>query len=238
MKIIALILTYNSEKFIGNVLDKIPKDFFDEIICSDDGSKDQTVEIIEKRNFKLIKSLQNNGYGSNLFQGLKKCFDEEATHVVEIHGDGQYDLNFIPEMFEKFKENNDLVLGNRFYKKKRAIENGMPMYIYYGNHLLTFIGSVGLGLKSKDLFPGFRGYSRKFFDTIKKTKFSKGYQLSFEIIAKSHFEKLRIAFVPCENNYDGITAPLSYALICYLHTAWICFLYRLAIFGYKFNIFR
>ncbi len=238
MKIIALVLTYNSEKFIGKVLDSIPKKLFSEIICSDDGSKDQTTKIIKERNFKFIKAETNGGYGSNLFRGLKACFDEGATHVVEIHGDGQYDLNFLPDMFKKFSEEKDLVLGNRFYKEKRAIENGMPYYIYFGNHLLTFIGSVGLGLKSQDLFPGFRGYSSKFYNTVRNTKFSNGYQLSFEIIAKSQFERLKIDFVPCENNYDGITAPLSYAVIAYLHIVWICFLYRLAKTGIKIGIFK
>jgi polyprenyl-phospho-N-acetylgalactosaminyl synthase len=238
MKIIALVLTYNSEKFIDKVLGGIPKDLFDDIVCSDDGSKDSTVQIIEKRNFKLVKSLKNKGYGANLLRGLKVSFDLNATHVVEIHGDGQYDLNFLPEMFEKFKENNDLVLGNRFYKKGRAIQNGMPKYIYYGNHLLTFIGSLGLGLKSQDLFPGFRGYSKKLYDTTHQINFSNGYQLSFEIIATSYFKKLKIAFVPCENNYDGVTAPLSYAILAYIHTAWISLLFRLAKIGIKIGIFK
>ena len=40
--------------------------------------------------------------------------------MVEIHGDGQYDLKFVHNMIEKFKEENDLVLGNRFYEKKIA----------------------------------------------------------------------------------------------------------------------
>lgn len=238
MKIIALVLTYNSEKFIGKVLDSIPRELFSDVICSDDGSRDQTTNIIQERKFKFIKADINKGYGSNLFSGLKACFNDGATHVVEIHGDGQYDINFLPDMLKKFSEKKDLVLGNRFYKSKRAIQNGMPYYIYFGNHVLTFIGSVGLGLKSQDLFPGFRGYSKKFYDKICKTKFSDGYQLSFEIIAKSHFENLKIDFVPCENHYEGITAPLSYAIIAYLHTAWICLLYRLAILGIKLGIFK
>ena len=70
MKITALVLTYNSEKFIGKVLDSIPKKLFNDIICSDDGSKDQTIKIIQEKNFKFIKAEINGGYGSNLFRGL------------------------------------------------------------------------------------------------------------------------------------------------------------------------
>lgn len=237
MKIFALILTYNSDKFINKVLDSIPVNFFDKIICSDDGSNDQTINLIENKKITLVKN-NHGGYGSNLFSGLQKCFDEKATHVIEIHGDGQYDLKFVENMIQKFKEDNDLVLGNRFYEKKKALENGMPSYIYYGNKFLTFIGSIGLNIKSNDLFPGFRGYSKNFFDIIKTANFSPGYQFSLEIIAKSHFEKLKISSVPCENNYDGVTAPLSYTIICLIHLFWVCFLYRLAKMGKKFYFFK
>jgi len=51
MKIFALILTYNSEKFINKVLDKIPQNLFDNIICSDDGSNDQTINMVEKKTY-------------------------------------------------------------------------------------------------------------------------------------------------------------------------------------------
>ena len=237
MKIFALVLTYNSGKFIKNVLKSIPKNTFDKIICSDDGSNDQTLNIIENENITLVRN-NHGGYGSNLFSGLQKCFEEGATHVVEVHGDGQYDLKFTKNMFQKFIEGNDLVLGNRFYQSGIALKNGMPKYIYYGNKFLTLIGSIGLNIKSNDLFPGFRGYSKKFFETIKSTKFSPGYQFSLEIIAKSHFENLKISSVPCENNYDGVTAPLSYTIVCLLHLFWVCLLYRIGKMGKKFYFFK
>ena len=37
-----------------------------------------------------------------------------ATHVVELHGDGQYDFKQVKFM-KKFDCGADLVLGNRFY---------------------------------------------------------------------------------------------------------------------------
>ena len=68
MKIFALVLTYNSDKFIKNVLKTIPKSMFDKIICIDDGSRDQTIDIIENENIKVVKN-NHGGYGSNLFLG-------------------------------------------------------------------------------------------------------------------------------------------------------------------------
>ena len=67
---------------------------------------------------------------------------------------------------KKFFENSDLVLGNRFHDYLQPYKDGMPLYIYFGNLFLTFLGRIGLGTMVNDLFQGFRGYSKKFFDTI------------------------------------------------------------------------
>ena len=51
-------------------------------------------QITQNKLFKkthLFFSHTHTGYGGNLFDGLKIAFEKGATHVVEIHGDGQYD---------------------------------------------------------------------------------------------------------------------------------------------------
>ena len=65
-----------------------------EIICIDDASIDNTKEVVEKNNI-LFFTHEHKGYGGNLFEGLKIAFKRGATHVIEIHGDGQYDLKRI-----------------------------------------------------------------------------------------------------------------------------------------------
>ena len=47
------------------------------------------------------------------FFGLKKAFEKGATHVIEIHGDGQYDLNRIIDVEKMLNDdkNIDLILG-------------------------------------------------------------------------------------------------------------------------------
>ena len=84
-----------------------------------------------------------------------------ATHVVEIHGDGQYDLNNINEILMKFKtENCDLILGNRFYNYKNFKQWNAFTYIFE----IYFVTNcrIGLGLKFEDFFPG-QGLIQKIF---------------------------------------------------------------------------
>ena len=239
MKLIGIILTYNCENLVQNAINKIPLDQFEDIICSDDGSTDETLSIIKKNNIKYIKN-EHKGYGSNLFSGMKKAFELGATHVVELHGDSQYDFNYITEMKKKFLEQNDLVLGNRFFDYKQPFKDGMPLYIYLGNIFLTILGKIGLGIKNDDLFQGFRGYSKKLYNSIDTSKFNDDYRFSYEIIAQAFFVNLKISSIPVRCDYKIIhtSMPLSRAIPCIIHAIKIGLLFRIAKIGMKFSIFK
>ena len=187
-----------------------------------------------------IFSHSHSGYGGNLFQGLKIAFEKGATHVIEIHGDGQYDFSYIKDMKIKFIEGADLVLGNRFFNLKQPIRDGMPIHIYLGNIFLTILGRIGLGINNNDLFQGFRGYSKNLFEKIDITNFNKDYRFSYEVIAQSFFLNLKISSVPTRCDYKGehTTMPLKRAIPCILHAIKIGIHYRLAKFGKKFSIFK
>ena len=54
---------------------------------------------------------------------MKKAFEMGATHVVELHGDGQYDFNQVKFMKNKFDDGADFVLGNRFYNYLQPLKD-------------------------------------------------------------------------------------------------------------------
>ena len=89
---------------------------------------------------------KHTGYGGNLFEGLKIAFKRGATHVVEIHGDGQYDLSKITDVYKILKNDNsiDLILGNRFYDYMKPLENKMGIVKYFGNIGVTLMASLVL----------------------------------------------------------------------------------------------
>ena len=80
-KISVCIATYNGEKYIREQLDSIlhQLEATDEIIISDDGSKDHTVDIIKSYNDSRIILLENNGFKnpiSNFENALKHSSGE------------------------------------------------------------------------------------------------------------------------------------------------------------------
>ena len=238
-KVIGVLLTYNCENLVQKAINKIPKDEFDDLICSDDGSKDNTTQIVEKNNIKVLRN-EHKGYGGNLFAGIKKAFEMGATHVVELHGDGQYDFNQVKFMKKKFDDGADLVLGNRFYNYLQPLKDKMDFVKYFGNIFLTFIASIGLSIKSNDLFPGFRGYSKKFYEKTDTSKTSLYYWFSFEIIAQCKYLNLNIKDVDvrCDYRTEHHSMPISKGIPLIFSTLKIIFLYRLAKLGIKYSFFK
>lgn len=227
-QIIGILMTYNCEKVVEKAISKIPKNKLHKLICTDDGSTDRTVEIVKSHGIEVVEN-NHKGYGANLFSGMKRAFALGATHVVEIHGDGQYDYNQIEPCKKKFENDADLVLGDRFYEMKQPLKDGMPMFIYVGNICLSLAGRILLGLNLRDLFPGFRGYSKTFFEQMQEAKFSDDYKFSFDIIARSKFKNLNIMSVPvrCDYKSEHHTAPISKAIPLILNVLYTGIAYRL-----------
>ena len=241
MKLTGLILTYNCENLVQKAINDIPKDILHEVICIDDESKDNTRKVIERNNI-LFFTHEHTGYGGNLFEGLKIAFKRGATHVVEIHGDGQYDLSKITDVYTMLKNDNsiDLILGNRFYDYNKPLENKMGIIKYFGNIGVTLMASVGLGIKSRDLFPGFRVYSQNFFKKLNFEKLSKFYWFSFEIIALSVFNNLKIDEIPVDCDYKTEHKSMSMwkGFPFIWHTFKTIVQFRLSKLNFKSGIFK
>ena len=239
-KKVGVILTYNCEKLVQKAIDNIPKNFFDTVICSDDGSTDKTLKILEENNIPVYQH-KHLGYGGNIYSGMEIAFKKyNADYVYELHGDSQYDFKSTLLAEEKFqKENADLILGNRFFKYKEAWKRGMPLPIFLGNIFFSFLASILIELNFRDLFPGFRAYSRLFFNTIENKNFTWDYRFSFQIIALSKFNKLKICHVPAYCDYRGTktTAPYSHTLVAFTNILMTGIFYRLAKVNFKYKIF-
>ena len=76
MKLSIIMPAYNSERFIYNALDSIPKRDDVEVIVINDGSKDKTKEIAQQFNVVLIDHQENLGIGQSRRDGIAKAQGE------------------------------------------------------------------------------------------------------------------------------------------------------------------
>lgn len=238
LKVVGVLMTYNCAGMVAGAFRSIPQEYFDQVICVDDGSTDDTVAVAERLGIPVFTH-PHTGYGGNLFYGFRKALEMGATHVIELHGDGQYDFSAVPPAIALMSSGCDLVLGNRFHVWRQPLRDGMDLARYFGNILLSTIGRIGLGIPSRDLFPGFRAYSRRFVETIDLAHTSQNYFFSFEVIAQARFCGLKISHVPvrCDYTREHSSMKLWNGLPAILHTCYTVVLYRLARMNIRRGLF-
>ncbi|MDB1948000.1 glycosyltransferase [Clostridium tertium] len=114
-----IVLTYNSEKFIGETLESILNQTYDniEVIIADDCSKDNTLIVAKKflevygvENFKIIRMDKNSGIPANCNNGIK---NSNGKFIKIIAGDDILLPECISDNVEFVKNNNSKVQFSR-----------------------------------------------------------------------------------------------------------------------------
>ncbi|GAX62984.1 glycosyltransferases [Candidatus Scalindua japonica] len=161
-----------------------------EIIFVDDGSTDNSYEIISKiqnKNscVKTIKFRTNAGKAKALNRGFKVA---GGNIVFTMDADLQDDPEEIPNFLSKINEGYDLVSG---WKKKRhdPLEKRLP------SKLFNKITSLFTGLKLHDFNCGFKAYKREILDEI-----SVYGELHRYIPALAHWQGYRVGEIPIKHH--------------------------------------
>ena len=149
-KLLIYIVTFNHEKFIVDVLNRIPKKLSEtyevEILINDDSSSDGTFKLTYKFienlksnfKFKIFSNPKNQGYGGNQKIGYHYAIKNNFDYVALLHGDGQYAPEYLENLVEPLNSNEvDAVFGSRMLTKGTALKGGMPLYKFIGNKILT-----------------------------------------------------------------------------------------------------
>lgn len=140
-KITAVIPVLNEEKNIEKVIFEL-ENYCENIIIVNDGSTDNTKEILQKlsetysKKLLIIENKKNMGIGYSMKVGLKKSLDFDNSIIVKIDGDGQHQPQDLIKFVNKINdEGYEFVKGNRFLMKE-DLEN-MPLTKLVGNLLVT-----------------------------------------------------------------------------------------------------
>ena len=220
-KVLVVIITYNDQDYILNVIKRVPKDLNiknSEILVIDDHSTDQTFWKIKsflknnKSKYKInfIQNIKNKGYGKNQKMGYVFAIKNNFDVAVMVHGDEQFGPEKIDKMIEPIIKNDaDLVLGSRMLKKRDALKGNMPIYKFLGNIFLTFIQNIFLGGNLSEYHTGYRAFS---VNVLKKLPFiynSNGFPFDNEILIQYILKKLRIKEIPIPTSYTNQISNLK-----------------------------
>ncbi|MEP6567294.1 MAG: glycosyltransferase family 2 protein, partial [Mesorhizobium sp.] len=161
LRVTVVMPAYNASATLERTYSALPLQLVDDVILTDDLSKDDTVAISKKLNIHTIEHSINKGYGGN----QKTCYDAAlergADIVVMLHPDYQYSPRLVPAIASMVASGEyDFVFGSRILGKG-ALRGGMPIYKYIANRFLTLVQNILIGQKMSEFHTGFRCWSRK-----------------------------------------------------------------------------
>ncbi len=202
LKILVVVIAYNAEKTIKNVIEDIPHEWVDEVIISDDDSIDKTYDICKKLpNIKVIKNKNNLQMGGNQKVVYNYAIENDADIIVQLHGDNQYDASKIPDMIKPIIYSKaDIVIGSRILGGL-ALEGGMPRYKYLGNCLLNFIQNYAFNLKLSDYATGYKAFSKTALKSIPYLKNRNDFIFDEQINTQAVFFGFRIVQIGIPTKY-------------------------------------
>lgn len=167
-KILVIIPCYNEELNIEKVICELQKDFsYTEILCVNDCSKDNTLEVLQNIKGLLYLNLPINlGYSGALQTGFKYAVENNYDFVIQFDGDGQHIASEAEKLYQKLiLENLDIVIGSRF-KENSGYKHGIFRTV--GTHIFIRLIKLFANRTITDPTSGFQVLRKKIFSRYAK----------------------------------------------------------------------
>jgi glycosyltransferase involved in cell wall biosynthesis len=184
------------------------------IIVVDDASPDATLEAVKviakkDRRISLLRHDKNQGVGGAMRTGFHKALELGAQIVVKVDGDGQMDLDHLPEMLIPLIEGRaDYSKGNRFHDFQ-ALQQ-MPLIRRVGNMGLSFLTKAATGYWNIfDPTNGFIAIRANVLAQLPLDRIDRTFFFETSMLANLYMIGAVIRDVPMPARYGGETSNLS-----------------------------
>jgi glycosyltransferase involved in cell wall biosynthesis len=112
-RVAAIIPVLDEEGAIGPVVTAIPRDWIDEVIVVDGGSRDRTVAVASAAGARVLVE-NERGYGRACARGAAAAVESGAEILVFLDGDGSDQPGVIPSLVQPILDRKfDFVIGSR-----------------------------------------------------------------------------------------------------------------------------
>jgi glycosyltransferase involved in cell wall biosynthesis len=170
-----------------------------EIVISDNGSTDRSVEISESLGARVVHQPEK-GYGNAYIKGLSEA---KGRYIVMADSDDSYDLTDLERFIQPLRQGYDIVMGSRL---KGEIKPGaMPGMHRFGNPILSGILNLIYRTGMSDAHCGMRAFTR---EALKKMHLqTAGMEFASEMVIKATKARLKMTEIPITLHPDGRTRP-------------------------------
>jgi polyprenyl-phospho-N-acetylgalactosaminyl synthase len=152
-----IIPVYNEAKAVGVVVNSL-RNHFSNVLCINDGSNDNSSEVIKESGALLVEHPINLGQGAALQTGLDSSLsDPNSKYFITFDADGQHSIDDAVAMLKYIREHDvDILLGSRFLGQVKNISKTKKMIL----KLAIRFSNITTGLKLTDAHNGLRVFNR------------------------------------------------------------------------------
>ena len=195
LKCCVLIPTYNNATTIAQLIRDVLK-FSDDVCVVNDGSTDNTLEVIAAfTQIKLYSYSKNRGKGWALRQGFESARKNGYDYAITIDSDGQHFADDLPVMLQALEQHkNAIVVGAR-----NMNQSSVPGKSSFGNKFSNFWFTLETGLSIPDTQSGYRLYPIKLLEPIHF--FTYKYEFEVEVMVRAAWAGIDVLAVPVKVYY-------------------------------------
>jgi glycosyltransferase involved in cell wall biosynthesis len=194
-KCCVIVPTYNNAQFLEGVLNDVLA-YTDDVIVVNDGSTDNTLEVIEQfSQVELVSYPKNKGKGHALKSGFRHANASGYKYAISIDSDGQHYAKDLPTFIELIDEHpNAIIIGARDLNQENM--NGKSNF---ANKFSNFWFKVETGISMPDTQSGYRLYPVHALNGIRF--FTNKYEFEIEVLVRASWKGIDIMAAPIDVYY-------------------------------------
>jgi len=158
MRVLLVIPAYNESESIVRVVNEIKQHGYDYIVVND-GSTDSTLAICLENSINVIDLSENLGIGGAVQSGHLFAFRNGYDVDIQVDGDGQHDISYIPHLLTEIENGADLVIGSRFLENSKGFKSSFMRRV--GIRWLSSLIYLLFRVKITDPTSGFRASGKR-----------------------------------------------------------------------------
>ncbi len=159
-----------------------------EVLVVDNASSDRTIELAQSAGARVIGE-SRPGKGFALLSGFRAV--QRADYVVMVDGDDTYPADLLPQLVKAAEAGADMVIGTRL---EQASQGSLRQGHDFGNRLFIALVRIMFGLRTQDLFSGYRVLSCRFLETVPLVAI--GFEVELELSLQALQHGYRVTEVP------------------------------------------
>lgn len=195
-----LIPAYNEETSIARVVKQAQ--VYLPVIVVDDGSKDNTAQIVKDIGAIVFTQNPNQGKGAALMRGFTEILNLGYDYLITLDADGQHDPDELPKFIDLYQQSkSELIIGYRDFSQ-------MPFIRKVANFSGGLAFSWAMGQKILDNQSGYRLMNARLLSLVLDST-EQGFEFEVEVIVRCIQAGFSLNWVPIRTIYAGETSHIQ-----------------------------